>query len=247
MGSPEERVEVDSLEKHLLAGLSSNDYNRSIEDEVLHYASFSEMEDNFVKYQIAQWVLLSVLLVLAWGVGVLMLLYLPIRIYVCRRDFRSRRLYLTPHAVVYKINKPVAFPCFGVFKKEKYVILPSISDVVVEQGYLQSFFGIYSIRIENVVVRKPPSDDVKITGVAHPHDFRKALLVHLLNTRNLNSNRKAPSDVQQSTSLNPITSAWEPPLGDLILEKLDEVEVSVKKMQAMVQETETSKMKTTSS
>ncbi|CAN6334532.1 unnamed protein product [Urochloa humidicola] len=245
MGSPEERVEVDSLEKHLLAGLSSDDHNTSIEDEVLHDALFAEMEDNFVKYQIAQWILLSVLLVLAWGVGVLMLLYLPIRIYVCRRDFRSRKLYLTPNAVVYKINKPVAFPCFGVFKKEKYVILPSISDVVVEQGYLQSFFGIHSIRIENVGVRKPPSDDVKITGVAHPHDFRKVFQFHLLNTRNLNSNRKAPSDVQQSTSLNPITSAWKPPLGDLILEKLDEVEVSVKKMQAMVQGTETSKMKTT--
>jgi len=173
MGLPDERVQVDALERHLLGGLSSNYYNRSIEDEVLHDASFAEMEDNFVKYQIAQWILLSVLLVLAWGVGVLMLLYLPIRIYVCRRDFRSRKLYLTPHSVVYKVNKPVAFPCFGVFKKEKYVILPSISDVVVEQGYLQSFFGVYSIRIENVGVRKPPSDDVKITGVAHPHDFRK--------------------------------------------------------------------------
>lgn len=33
-----------------------------------------------------------------------------------------------------QVNKPFAFPCFGVFKKEKYCILPSISDVVVEQG-----------------------------------------------------------------------------------------------------------------
>ncbi|XP_039802350.1 uncharacterized protein LOC120666544 isoform X6 [Panicum virgatum] len=172
MGLPDERVQVDALERHLLGGLSSNYYNRSIEDEVLHDASFAEMEDNFV-------------------------------------------------------NKPVAFPCFGVFK-EKYVILPSISDVVVEQGYLQSFFGVYSIRIENVGVRKPPSDDVKITGVAHPHDFRKAVLIHLLNIRNLNFSRRAPSDGQQSTNWNPIASASEPPLGDLILEKLDEVEISVK-------------------
>ena len=103
MELPDERVQVDALERYLLAGLSSNDYNRIIEDEVLHDASFAEMEDNFVKYQIAQWILLSVLLVLAWGVGVLMLLYLPFRIYVCRRDFRSRKLYLTPHAVVYKV------------------------------------------------------------------------------------------------------------------------------------------------
>lgn len=103
MGLADEKVQVDALERHLLAGLSSNEYSRSIEDEVLHDASFREMEDNFVKYQIAQWILLSVLLVLAWGIGVLMLLYLPIRIYVCRRDFRSRKLYLTPHAVIYKV------------------------------------------------------------------------------------------------------------------------------------------------
>ncbi|WVZ90907.1 hypothetical protein U9M48_037161 [Paspalum notatum var. saurae] len=238
MEFPDEKVQVDALERQLLSGLSSSDYNTSFEDEVLHDASFAEMEDNFVKYQIAQWILLSVLLILAWGVGVLMLLYLPIRIYVCRRDFRSRKLYLTQHAVVYKVNKPVAFPCFGVFKKEKYCILPSISDVVVEQGYLQSFFGVYSIRIENIGVRKPPSDDVKITGVAHPHDFRKAVLLHLLNTRNQNFSRKASSDNQQGTSLDPMTSTWEAPHEYLMLEKLDEVEISVKysELQALAHE-----------
>uniref|UniRef100_A0A0A9BQE7 DUF7642 domain-containing protein n=1 Tax=Arundo donax TaxID=35708 RepID=A0A0A9BQE7_ARUDO len=244
MGLPDQKVEVDALVRHLLAGSSSNNYNGSCEDEVLYDASFGEMEDNFVKYHIARWILLSVLLILAWGVGVLMLLYLPIRIYVCRRDFRSRKLYLTPHAVVYKVNKPVAFPCFGALKNEKYVILPSVSDVVVEQGHLQSFFGIYSIRIENVGVRRTASDDINITGVSHPHDFRKAVLVHLLNTRNLHFSRKASvSDDQQSTSLNPIARAWVPPLGDLILEKLDQVEISVKKMQALLEGVETSKTK----
>ncbi|KAL6622484.1 hypothetical protein ACP70R_032363 [Stipagrostis hirtigluma subsp. patula] len=247
MGLPDERVEVEALERHLLAGLSSNDYDTNCENEILYDASFREMEDSFVKYQIAHWILLSVLLILAWGVGILMLLYLPIRIYVCRRDFRSRKLYFTPHAVVYKVNKPVAFPCFGVSKNEKYVILPSISDVVIEQGYLQSFFGVYSIRIESIGVRRPPSDDVKITGVSCPHDFRKVVLLHLLNMRKLNFSRKAVSDDQQSTSLNPISRSWGPPLGDLILGKLDEVEISVKKMEALLQRFETSKMETRSS
>lgn len=246
MGFPDERVQVDALERQLLSGLSSNDYSGSLEDEVLYDASFAEMEDKFVKYQIAKWILLSILLILAWGVGVLMLLYLPIRVYVCRRDFRSRKLYLTPHAVVYKVNKPVSFPCFGIFKKEKHCILPSISDVVVEQGYIQSLFGIFSIRVENVGVRKPPSDDVKITGVSYPHDFRKAVLVHLLNTRNLTSSRKASSGDQQSTSLDPMAITREAPLGHLMLEKLDEVEISVKKMEGLLHGVETSKMKTTS-
>ncbi|EES16205.1 uncharacterized protein LOC8074244 isoform X1 [Sorghum bicolor] len=247
MGFPDERVQVDALERHLLTGLSSNDYNGSFEDEVLYDASFAEMEDNFVKYQIAQWTLLSLLLIIAWGVGLLMLLYIPIRAYVCRSDFRSRKLYLTPHAVIYKVNKPFAFPCFGVFKKEKHCILPSISDVVVEQDKLQSVFGVYSIRIENIGVRKPRSYDVKITGVAHPHDFRKAVLVHLLNTRKLKFSQKASSHDQQSRSLSSTASSSEAPLGDLMLEKLDEVEISVKKMQALLQGAETSKIKTTSS
>ncbi|TVU49613.1 hypothetical protein EJB05_00931, partial [Eragrostis curvula] len=234
MGLPDERVEVAALERHLLAGLSSKDYEGNCDNEVLYNASFGEMEDNFVKYQITHWILLSVVLILAWGVGVLMLLYLPIRMYICRREFRSRKLYLTTHAIVYKVKKPVAFPCFGVSKNEKYVILPSVSDVVVEQGYLQSFFGVYSIRIENIGVRRPPSDDLKITGVAHPHDFRKAVLVHILNTRNQNFSRKASvSDDQHSTRLNPVAGALVP-LGHLIHEKLDEVEISVKTLEVWI-------------
>ena len=40
-------------------------------------------------------------------------------------------------------------------------------------GYLQSLFGVYSLRIENVGVRRPPSDDVQILGIANPSAFRK--------------------------------------------------------------------------
>jgi hypothetical protein len=42
-------------------------------------------------------------------------------------------------------------------------------------GYLQSLFGVYSLRIENVGVRRPPSDDVQIQGIANPRAFRKVL------------------------------------------------------------------------
>lgn len=47
--------------------------------------------------------------------------------------------------------------------------------LVLPSGYLQSLFGVYSLRIENVGVRRPPSDDVQIQGVANPSDFRKVL------------------------------------------------------------------------
>ena len=42
-------------------------------------------------------------------------------------------------------------------------------------GYLQSLFGVYSLRIENVGVRRPPSDDVQIQGIANPRAFRKVI------------------------------------------------------------------------
>jgi hypothetical protein len=34
----------------------------------------------------------------------------------------------------YQVTRPVPFPCFGVFHKEKHVLLHSVADVVVEQG-----------------------------------------------------------------------------------------------------------------
>lgn len=94
MGSGDEDVEIDSLER----GLLSDD-----EEPVLYTASFQEKEDNFVKYQTAQWVMYSLLLILAWGIGIFMLLYLPVRRYILRKDIRSRKLYLTPNAIVYKV------------------------------------------------------------------------------------------------------------------------------------------------
>ena len=44
-------------------------------------------------------------------------------------------------------------------------------------GYLQSLFGVYSVRIENVGVRRPPSDDVQIQGIANPRAFKKVLSI----------------------------------------------------------------------
>uniref|UniRef100_A0A7N2MU62 Reverse transcriptase zinc-binding domain-containing protein n=1 Tax=Quercus lobata TaxID=97700 RepID=A0A7N2MU62_QUELO len=189
MGSGNEVVEIDSLERGLLLSTPTSSQihvgaeAEAEEETVLYAASFEEMEENYVKYQTAQWVLYSVLMILAWGIGLFMLLYVPVRRYILRKDIRSRKLFLTPNSIVYKVTKPVPFPCFGVLKKEKHVLLPSVSDLVIEQGYMQSLFGVYSLRIENVGVRRPPSDDVQIQGIANPRAFRKAVLMRLANMR----------------------------------------------------------------
>ncbi|KAG8657153.1 uncharacterized protein LOC110610918 [Manihot esculenta] len=245
-------VEIDSLEKGLLTesrdGVSGEDYE-SNDDTVLYKASFEDMEEKFVKYKTAQWVMYSLLLILAWGVGLFMLLYLPVRRYILRKDIRSRNLYLTPHAIVYKVTNPVAFPCFGVLKKEKHVLLPSVADIIIEQGYLQSLFGVYSLRIENVGVRRPPSDDVQIQGIANPGAFKKAVLTRLSYMGSEHGSRRV-STIEDIPSLRigrPSSPLMSPSkslrhdllanTGDLmLLQKLEEVGNAVKKVQTFIEE-----------
>ncbi|PNY08846.1 hypothetical protein L195_g005383 [Trifolium pratense] len=123
------------------------------------------------------------------------------------------------------VTRPVPFPCFGVLHKEKHVLLHSVADVVVEQGYLQSLFGVYSLRIENVGVRRPPSDDVKILGVANPNAFRKAVMMRLSNIRNEIVSRQVATleDASHSGEM-------------LLLQKLEEIGSSVKRMQTLLEE-----------
>ncbi|XP_059431820.1 uncharacterized protein LOC132165325 [Corylus avellana] len=241
MASRNEVEEIDNLEKGLL--LSQQKLEAEAEDEtVLYTASFQETEENFVKHQTAQWVLYSLLLILAWGVGLFMLLYLPVRRYIVRKDIRSRKLYLTQNAIVYKVTRPVPFPCFGVLKKEKHVLLPSVADLVIEQGYLQSLFGVYSLRIENVGVRRPPSDDVKIHGIANPSAFRKAVLMRLANMRTEAFSRQVSTieDIPNLRLASPskyLRHDSFPHSGDLILlQKLEEVGSSMKRVQTLIEE-----------
>lgn len=108
MGSGDEVVEIESLEKRLLSESEirphSGEETEAEDETVVYTASFEETEEKFIKYQTAQWVLYSLLLILAWGIGLFMLLYLPVRRYILRKDVRSRKLYLTPNAIVYKVN-----------------------------------------------------------------------------------------------------------------------------------------------
>ncbi|KAF5812459.1 hypothetical protein HanRHA438_Chr03g0097801 [Helianthus annuus] len=204
------------------------------DEEVLYSASFLEAEDGFIKLKTTQWILYSLLLMLAWGLGLAMLLYLPLRRYILRTMIRSRNLYITPDAIVYKVTKPLPFPCFGVLKKEKHVLLASVADVVIEQGYLQSQYGVYSIRIENVDVRRPPSDDVQIEGVTNPQAFRKAVLTRLsdMRTQALSCILEDAATASSENFQSPMANAGE----FAILQKLDEVGNSLKRVQSLIEE-----------
>jgi len=83
---------TESTELLLEDPVSEIDEEAELSHKVLHRASFDELARNYVQCDTIIWVLRSLLLVLAWGVGLLMLLYLPVRRYVMWKDISSRKL-----------------------------------------------------------------------------------------------------------------------------------------------------------
>ncbi|KAL2623410.1 hypothetical protein R1flu_003615 [Riccia fluitans] len=170
------------------------------------------MENNYVNYDTAQWILISLLLILVYGVGLLMLLYVPIRRYVVRQDIRTRKLYVTSNAIVYKVTRPVFFPCFGVSKREKHVMLHLVTDVLTEQGCLQSYYGISSVRIGGLPGQNQPTpgDDVRIQGIANPRLFKKVVLTAVSNIRKQGADDPAKASGSEESQLYettpPVTS-----------------------------------------
>lgn len=75
--------------------------------EILYMASFEELAAKNLMYDTIMWVFISLLLVLAWGIGIFMLLYLPIRRYVLQKEISSRKLFVTPDKIVYKVSVAV--------------------------------------------------------------------------------------------------------------------------------------------
>ncbi|TKY72903.1 hypothetical protein E2542_SST01648 [Spatholobus suberectus] len=142
-------------------------------------------------------------------------------------SFREMEQNFVKYQTVQWVTRPVPFPCFGVLKKEKHVLLHSVADVVVEQGYLQSLFGVYSLRIENIGVRRPPSDDVQIQGVANPNAFRKAVMMRLSSMRNEILSRQV-STLEDAPHLMSLKHDSTPSGELLLLQKLEEVGSSVK-------------------
>lgn len=73
-------------------------------EQILYMASFDDLGAKSVQYDTIIWLSISLLLVLAWGIGIIMLLYLPIRRYVLKKEISSRKLYVTPDEIVYEVS-----------------------------------------------------------------------------------------------------------------------------------------------
>ncbi|KAK9948137.1 hypothetical protein M0R45_003725 [Rubus argutus] len=121
----------------------------------------------------------------------------------------------------------VPIPFFGVLKKEKHVLLPSVADVVIEQGYLQSLFVMM----------------FKSHGIANPSAFRKAVLMRLSSMTNEVFSRQVSTleDIPNlRLQMSPSKSLRHDSLsypGELtLLQKLEEVGSSVKRVQTLIEE-----------
>ncbi|WCJ23167.1 hypothetical protein M5689_005210 [Euphorbia peplus] len=146
-------------------------------EEILYRASFDELGKNTLSYDTVIWVSISLLLVLAWGVGLLMLLYLPLRRHVLKKDISSRNLFLTPTHIVYKVSRPSFLPFLGVIHFQKHIPLSLVIDIILEQGCLQSLYGIHTFRIQSRAHGRPaPVDELQVHGVVNPSLLRKVII-----------------------------------------------------------------------
>lgn len=106
MGHAEGVSKLGSSTKLLLSdpeSESDGDEEADTPEKILYMASFDELGEKSVQYDTIIWLSISLLLVLAWGIGILMLLYLPMRRYVLKKEISSRKLYVTPDEIVYKV------------------------------------------------------------------------------------------------------------------------------------------------
>ncbi|KAK4382114.1 hypothetical protein Sango_2904000 [Sesamum angolense] len=142
--------------------------------QVLYTASFEELASKNVQYNTIIWLLISLLLVLAWGIGIVMLLYLPFKRYVLQKDFASRKLYITSKEIVYKT---FVYTFLWRNQIEKHIPLSLIIDIIIEQGWLQSVYRLHTFRVEYISHGKAaPVDELQFQGVNNPGLLRKVLV-----------------------------------------------------------------------
>lgn len=233
--------------------------------KVVYTASFDELASKNVNYDTVIWLSISLLLVLAWGFGIIMLLYLPYRRYVLQKDIASRKLYVTSEGIVFKVSRPSYIPFRGKRNIEKHVPLPLVIDVITEQGWLQSLYGLHTFRVESIAHGKAaPVDELQVQGVSNPGLLRKVIVTQASKAIqdtgiSWNPNFKIPSSESmfrmESLTLGPavlrsptpqITKimgsprhAFMEPKGAVptgaMLNKLDEVNKSVKKIEFLIE------------
>jgi hypothetical protein len=155
-------------------------------NSLLVFGRFRNNTWSYVWYYTSGYILLSILLIPAYGVGLIMLLLAPAMIYVKYQDMINRRLFVTSETLVYKTSVPAIIPCCGNNVSEKHVMLSLITDVIVEQGWYAACFGLYTVKIENAGQGAGPNAlaDLRIVGLEDAKNFKKVVLRAVTAKRN---------------------------------------------------------------
>ncbi|XP_057508152.1 uncharacterized protein LOC130791056 [Actinidia eriantha] len=245
----------------------NEDEETDTSEQILYAASFEELAEKNVQYDTIIWVSISLLLVLAWGVGIIMLLYLPYKRYVLQKDISSRKLYVTPHEIVYKVARPSFMPFWGEILIERHVPLSQVIDVIIEQGFLQSVYGMHTFRVESIAYGKAaPVDELQVQGVYKPGVLRKIIVTEASKSiQDVNRSWKPPVQISEGETMVRMGSSTEDPAvlrspsrswkimsriasvehrgtlpGDLLIHKLEEVNKSVKKIELLIENSQAS-------
>lgn len=240
--------EASSSNDALLSGQASEadgDEETDNSPHIVYMASFDELAEKYLQYDTIIWISISLLLVLAWGVGIVMLLYLPYKRYVLQKDISSRKLYITPAEIVYKVYRPSYIPFWQVVTVERRVSLSLVIDIIIEEGCLESVFGLRTFRVRSISCGGAAAvDELQVQGVSSPGILRKAIIseaskviqssISFLAERPVHS--RTPSKSWKVANA-PHTLAAEC-MGiasrDVLLHKLDDINESVKKIELLV-------------
>ncbi|XP_010255466.1 PREDICTED: uncharacterized protein LOC104596133 isoform X2 [Nelumbo nucifera] len=244
-----------------------DDEEAEIPGRILYRASFEELAESHMQYDTVIWILIALLLVLAWGVGIIMLLYLPVRRYVLQKDIFSRKLYVTPDEIVYKVSRPSFLPFWGVIKIEKHIPLALVIDIIIEQGCLQSVYGIHTLRVEHITHGKAaPVDQLQVQGVSNPGLLRKIIITEAakiiqevsisLKTSHIGEGASTPVRMASLSETQPVgrspSKSWKVTgslqralqetrtavPSDLLLHRLEEVKQSVKRIESIIEKSQ---------
>lgn len=235
--------EQNNLNQILLEDVISEveEEDTDLSGNILYKASFEELSRNYVQYDTIIWVLIAVLLILAWGVGVLILLYIPIRRYVLQMDISSRKLYINSHEIVYKTTRPLLFPFLGCTNIEKRIPLHLVIDVIIEQGCLQAVYGIHTFRVESVTNGMTrPVDELQIQGVSNPDLLRQVIILEAAKNIQEVGMQKSKTYGDKSESFqsprtkNHVLGAKGTAHSGFLLQKVEEIRLSMKKIESLV-------------
>lgn len=247
-----------------------DDFKLDSSETILYAASFEELARDNLQYDTIIWVSISLLLVLAWGVGIIMLLYLPFRRYVLQKDISSRKLYVTPSEIVYEVSRPSFIPFWGTITIEKHVPLSKVIDIIIEQGWLQSVYGIHTFRVESIAHGKAaPVDELQVQGVANPALLRRVIVreaakpiqevgrgwkLSTVTGEVETASRMTSSFTEGQPILRSPAKSWKMTAspryssverramvpGELFMQKLEEVNKSVKKIEFLIEKSQAS-------